>query len=394
MSLFSPPKTKILFIGHDASRSGAPILLLNLLRHFKNKNQFSIRILLRSTGPLEKYFSEIAPVKVFSLRGKILKKIINLLRLNWAVNKIRNQFLLNDYNSENFDLIYSNTIVNGDILKVLSKLKLPIITHVHELNNVIAHYGQNNWELIKRYTNYYIAGSLAVKENLALNRGIARGKIEVVHEFIPAFPAVSISDCRHGVREQLGIPLNAFVVCGSGLSGRRKGTDLFVQLAECVLRKKNDMDIFFLWVGRRLKNAKEKHDIDKFLDLHGLRSRVIFTGEVDNPLDYYAASDVFAMVSREDPFPLVCLLAASVGKPVLCFDGAGGMPEFVENDSGYVVPYLDVNTMAEKIVDLTNHPEELHRLGSCAQRKAQQKYDINVGAERILQIIDKVLKFS
>ena len=146
-----------------------------------------------------------------------------------------------------------------------------------------------------------------------------------------------------------------------------------------------------MWVGGWPKNSKDKLHIDEFVTLHELQSRVFFTGEVDNPSDYYAASDVFAMVSREDPFPLVCLLAASVGKPILCFDEAGGMPEFVENDSGYVIPYLDINTMAEKIVNLINNPAELNRLGLCAKRKVQKKYDINPAVERITQIIHTAL---
>ncbi len=45
--------------------------------------------------------------------------------------------------------------------------------------------------------------------------------------------------------------------------------------------------------------------------------------------------------------PLVCLEAAEAALPIVCFDHRdGGMPSFVENDAGIVVPYLDTAAMA------------------------------------------------
>ena len=58
--------------------------------------------------------------------------------------------------------------------------------------------------------------------------------------------------------------------------------------------------------------------------------------------DYFSIFDVFALMFREDPFPLVCLEAALLEKPNLCFARAGGASELVESDSGFVVPYLDL----------------------------------------------------
>ena len=84
----------------------------------------------------------------------------------------------------------------------------------------------------------------------------------------------------------------------------------------------------------------------------GIADSFCWTGEVANPLDYFACFDAFALVSREDPFPLVCLEAALLEKPILCFAGAGGTSELIEEDSGFTVPYLDLNAMADKLLFL------------------------------------------
>ena len=84
-------------------------------------------------------------------------------------------------------------------------------------------------------------------------------------------------------------------------------------------------------------------------DRRGWQSQVRFVGPAPTPLPYMLAADVFLLSSREDPFPLVCLEAADCGLPVLCFADAGGMPLFVQEDAGAVVPYLDVDEMANQL---------------------------------------------
>ena len=55
-----------------------------------------------------------------------------------------------------------------------------------------------------------------------------------------------------------------------------------------------------------------------------------FVGEHRRPAELFCGCDVFALSSREEPMGLVALEAAMVGKPIVCFAEAGGMPDFVE----------------------------------------------------------------
>ena len=125
----------------------------------------------------------------------------------------------------------------------------------------------------------------------------------------------------------------------------RKGTDLFLQLARIVSQQLSNAH--FAWIGGSARDVLEiEHDVR----LAGLAQKVRVTGAVAKTADYFGAADVFVLTSREDPYPLVCLEAAALSKPIVCFAGAGGMPEFVEEDCGFVVPYLDLAAMAEGIV--------------------------------------------
>src|SRR6266404_7553547 len=52
--------SSILFVSHDASRSGAPIALLRLLQWLKTNGTYPFSILLASGGELTPAFSELA----------------------------------------------------------------------------------------------------------------------------------------------------------------------------------------------------------------------------------------------------------------------------------------------------------------------------------------------
>ena len=113
---------------------------------------------------------------------------------------------------------------------------------------------------------------------------------------------------------------------------------------------------------------------------------------VDNPLDYLAAVDVFAMVSREDPFPLVSLEAAALGKPVLCFAEAGGTPELVEHDAGAIVPYLDLETMADRLLEFASSEQLRVAMGQRGAAKVRERFSEEVIAPQLHRVITRVLE--
>ncbi len=290
--------------------------------------------------------------------------------------------MVNKLKRGGFSLIYSNTIVNGDVLQSLADIGAPVITHVHELEHVIGQFGVH-WQAAKHHSNAFIAASHAVKNNLLLNHDIAEQSIHVVHESVPF--AADNSPNQGATTAEL-LPAGPLVVCGCGTIEWRKGTDLFVALAGEVRKQLLPGEIQFVWIGGH-HSEKEKNDVLKLVEKLGVSEYLTFTGSVDDPRKYFRTASAFAMVSREDPFPLVCLEAASVGLPILCFAECGGMPEFVEEDAGYVVPNGDVKRMATCIFNLYEKPELGKSLGQSAKAKFESRFSHDVHCEKIMNII-------
>jgi len=294
--------------------------------------------------------------------------------------------LLNSVQRGKYALVYVNSVQATDVLMELTEsTNIPVILHVHELEVMIKSVTDPlTFANSLKKTSAAIAVSEMVKQNLIQQHHIARDKVQLVHEFIP--DEVKITKSKAEIRNELGIEPNAFVVISSGTIDLRKGIDLFVQVAK---RVNETEDVNFIWIGANLKSYEYfliQQDIRKLK----IKDKINIIESVTNPYDYYAAADLFLMTSREDPFPLVCLEAGKLGRPIVCFDDAIGSTEFIDDITGKVVPYLDTDAMVNAILDFKNDKSRLKNSGIEIMKRVK-KYNAADAAKKIIEIIDSVV---
>lgn len=371
--------SQILFISHDAGRTGAPIVLLNLLRWIKQHVSLNFKIVLRGGGELSTEFMKLGPTLMLSDFDSSLwkKKLHDFIR------------------DSDIKVIYSNTAVNGDVIDHLkSIINVPVISVIHELEHSIQRFAAGRlFDLVKKHTTLFIAVSNAVKSNLEFNHAIPSAKIQLIHSFVSVAEITQKAsiDLSH-IRQELSLNKGMFVVGGCGTTDWRKGADLFVFIAMIFLKMltvEEQCRVKFVWVGGDLDSPEMLHLTHDINCSELLRDRVIFTGIKQEASPYFSQFDVFLLSSREDPFPLVCLEAGALGKPVICFDKAGGTPGLVRDDGGFVVPYLDLYESAHAISRLFHDPKLLEAMGKCLADKVYSQYDIEIGARKILSVINQ-----
>lgn len=373
---------KILFISHDASRTGAPLLLLNLLRWIKNNTQLNFDILLLSGGELEVEFEKLGKVykpntKPVSLRKQIVDRLLRKLNLLTENKKFRIYF--NNEKTEDYSVIYGNTIVSISVFEQLFN-KFPnayFILHVHELYSITRNFTQI-MEKVKAIPVKYIAVSELVKKNLIEKHHIT-SLISIIYEY------VDIEFIKSNSINSLYNTCNKFVVNGSGLVQPRKGYDIFIIIAQRAVKKYSNIPFYFKWIGEIPQGIKPYIEID--IVNSGLTNFIEFTGSLGKPFPIYAGADIFLLTSREDPFPIVCLEHACLGIPIICFEHATGITEFVENDCGIIIPYLDIEKAVDELARMYYDSEKRKEYGTNAKTKVQQ-YDINIQIPKILAIIN------
>ena len=82
------------------------------------------------------------------------------------------------------------------------------------------------------------------------------------------------------------------------------------------------------------------------------------------------------------------LEAALMKRTIIGFEKTGGCSEFIEADAGMLVPYLNTNEMAMKIIDLHKNKILAQQLGQNAKEKVLKMYSF----ENSIIKIEKLLR--
>ena len=380
----------VLFVLPLAERNGATSSLLHFTRWFKANSGRPFAILLAEGGELvadcEKLTDAWPADSSGWCPGGLRSRALNALSLGQWARRAEKAEVRRFASRCSPGLIYVNSLTTaGARLVDLVDLDVPVLIHSHELEWFLQRQTGPAMERVLSQATRFIACSNAVRDNLR-RHGVGPDRIDTVHEAIPV-GRVAAERARGEVLRELVLPDGAELVVASGILYWGKGADLFVQLARDVCRRRPNA--YFAWIGPASPEQvlQFNHDVH----LAGLGGRVFHTGAAARPADYFAAADAFVLTSREDSFPLACLEAAALGKPIVCFADAGGAPEFVEDDCGFVVPYLDVAGMAERLIFLLDSQECRFRMGAAARRKVTERHDVSIAAPKIAEIIERTI---
>ena len=349
-------KNKILFITHEASRTGAPMVILHLIKWLQANTDYCIDLLSLKGGELNDEFSEIVNEyyvlpKPRKTKPTIYDRVQRKIGLKGTEDN-QAKFLKN-ISENHYDLIYSNTVISipfGNQIKQYNS-QSKHIAHIHELQVIIQQI-LPDFKLHSEHVDHFIAASDLVKNNLSKNWDISPQQISRVYE-------CSLVEIETTIKRSS--KNKVFHVGGAGTVHWRKGSDLFIQVASYLKTLRPELDFKFTWVGAVSKNERFIHEED--IRKSGLEDNVFFTGPTNEPTNIFKEFDVFLMTSREDPFPLVCIEVGMLGKPILCFEGATGTQEIITKGGGSVINYLDTRQMAKTITEYIDSPKLLQEKG-------------------------------
>ncbi|MCB0962452.1 MAG: glycosyltransferase family 4 protein [Acidimicrobiales bacterium] len=390
-------RPRLLAVSHEASQTGAPTVLATVLEWLREHADVEIHTLLVDDGPLRSRFEDVGTVSAISdvpgarslgllERGLVYRGDLRARRLPAAARYGAALAPLG-----RFDVVYLNSLTTLEALPYLRGTPR-VLVHLHEGSSTIGEWRRTQGLLRSRLRpDRWIAVSEDTSAGIVEHLGARAAQVLLHPPFIDVDTVRSRARSTEqvlGLRRSLGIPDDAAVVVGSGSVDRRKGPDLFVQLANEVRRRRpaGERPIRFLWVGgdplgpdwRLLQAEVERARAD----------HVHITGHVSDPIPYFQLADAFALTSREDPFPLVCLEHAALGVPVVAYDSSGIrllLERAGEAAASGVIPYLDVTAMADRIETFVASPHVGRKAATALQRAVFEEHDVNVGVPPILQ---------
>lgn len=370
----------ILLISHSADRTGAPIGLLEFARWLSTIPDVTAATIVRGHGPLVQEFAEAVPTLSLNNRwSTVLPRQVrtHVRPASRAIARLTKRL-------GGIDVVLSNTVTNGAVLRSLPK-DVPVVTFAHELENssrMFTTASELAYTLDR--TCRFVVPAQAVADFYVERHGVPEGSIQIVREFI-AVDACATAHTRSSARRALGLSEDFFVVGDCGTADWRKGSDLFILLAREFARVGSSPPSFaFVWIGGRESDVQRaEHDSSRL----GLSDSVRFVRARADARDLFAAFDVFALTSREDPYPLVMLEAACLGLPVVGFESSGGFPEYAAGGAGVVVPYMDMKAMADAISALQLDADLRRQVGERGRAKVMAENSTEYGAARLLEVL-------
>lgn len=390
----------MLAVLHEASLTGAPMNALHLLRWLHANEDVEIHTLVLNDGLLSHRFREVGEVTILDRWALpaalgVAQRGLQQLGSRRAWRPIAAARMVPQVRRLGwFDLVWCNSLTSVNALHYLAPPGA-VVAHVHELNVAFRLWqATHDIDAFRTRPDRWIAASGAVRDLLVDEVELPAERVLVHHEFIDA---EAIARRTIGLREvavarrRYRIPADAAVVVGAGTVDWRKGADLFVQLA-CEVRRRRREPVHFVWVGGDLTSPdweRVRSDRDRAGADH-----VHFVGVQPDPLPWFAMGDVFAVTSREDPFPLVALEAAALGIPIVTYRN-GGIPELLEAAGGEaslgVIDHLDVGAMARRINDLLDGDEVRRSAGRALQQRVLAAHDVSVAAPRLWADVEPLL---
>ena len=397
---------RVLFVSHMATRSGAPLLLLWLLRWLMDHEcGIDPAVVLLSDGPLRADFEALAPTVTWSkplfrpLRERLAA------RLRGRTSPSPADLLEAAVKRHNPDLIYLNTLVMGRHLRGLKAdpQRPACLTHVHELETTLATMSTPEDVACQlALSGEVVACAERVRQSLLSHHGLPLERCTTIPEFIPFAPpehdrAVQAhpSPLRvpdHPLLKRLDAALEegCFVFGFAGQAIPRKGFDLFPLLVRECERVFAGEPFLAVWLGAAPDQA-EVIVAQRDLRLLGLEHRVLLLPPMPSGIDIIRRYAVHGLLSREDPYPVVALEAAAAAVPTICFRHGGGIVDFVADGCGVTVDYLDLGAFAVALHMLSKDKQTRRKLGERSRARVFRESSIDHVAPRLLACMERAV---
>ena len=340
----------ILLVTHDCHPHGAQLLILETAKQFKDCG-FEIFVLALGGGLLLDDF----------------KKVGNTLNIEESGEQSAKEFLTNIRATGTVNAITS-TVVCGRVVPQLKDFGFKVLSLIHELPGVIHEMKQeDNAEMIARFSDKVVFPANLIYQRFVEIASVSSEKVVIRHQGVVRKNPYKNSQAKAHqlVCKKHNLPKDTQIVLSIAYMDVRKGPDLFVEMAAQVLSA--HPKAVFIWVGHA--ETEMAHKVISRVKELGLQEKVLFVGFDREPMVYYAAASVYALTSREDPFPNVVLESVEAGVPVVAFNGASGAGEFILENGGRLANYLDTVDFAHQVSSMLARTDKSFQCNSVSLRQ-------------------------
>ena len=382
-----PNKPTVVVVSHQASKTGAPILALNLCMQLSTSH--NVIVVLLSGGALFSRFLETGTALLMA-------------RYTFVNHKVVRGALKRASLGQPIEFALANCIVSAPFIEPIRSLGIPCLCLVHEYASYV--------KPLTIFTDVGLwASRLIWPTRLTMNDMLRRCPhlVEVPMEVMPQGPCALPEADQDGGSANTALPAtetaaeqylrhldqDTLLVLGAGTIEMRKGVDLFIETASRIAKKAQGMKVKYAWIGSGYLPDYDFNVsvwLDDQINRSGLGGQLTMLDESPAYRELIKRCDLFIMSSRLDALPNVAIDAMLAGKPVLCFENACGIAEQLEPypdlHGSCVAPYLDCTDLAQKALDLLQDPGRRNEIAELSLVAAQNRFQMDSYVARLREL--------
>jgi len=229
--------------------------------------------------------------------------------------------------------------------------------------------------------------------DVALEEGlIAENRLEYLgnglntdHFCRERFPA----DEGSQVREEFGIPENAFVV---GIVARMVHEKGLLELFDAFANLRRSVPSAYLLHIGPVDKSRNAHVTPETARDHGIEEYCRFLGLRRDVPRLLTAIDVYCLPSHREGYPRSVMEANAMSLPAVVTDIRGCREAVVDGENGLIVPVRDPDALAAALIRLFQDTSLRKRLAEGARRRAVNVFDERRVFEIILDAYERLLR--
>jgi L-malate glycosyltransferase len=366
---------KILFLTPTGARTGSEMVLWYLMKQLIGTN-IETGVYTRQSGDLFKNDSPTPHTFINKSKRGFLYNLLEGIYYKIFKTTFEENYITRIHRQFKPDYWYLNTVTMPELAQLAIKLKVPYIVHVHEMVGVYDEYKAVDFGRMMGQAKMVIGCSQAVVSGLQ-KMGIAN--VQLYYSFVDTQKIV-VKQNPTTLRQQLNIPVDAYIWIVSGVMCRNKGIDLVPDLLQLL-----PDNAYIVWLGSESQMGTY-HYVKERVRLEKGNFVALGHKSGNDYYDHLNLADGFALLSREDSFPLVMIEAAYLQKPIVSFD-SGGVTEFVQEGMGKVVPRFDIVKLATAMTDIMNSTIPIDKV---ALRQRAETFDVRNQVDKWTKLIAKL----
>ena len=126
-------------------------------------------------------------------------------------------------------------------------------------------------------------------------------------------------------------------------------------------------------------------------EMFGLRDDVVFTGYIEDVRPELAKASIYISASLREGLPVSVMEAMAMEKPVVAYNIRGVRDLVVNGETGFLVPFGDVQGLAEKICFLIQNPEVAREMGRKGRERVLKEFDLKIIMESMRKLYEEAL---